>query len=147
MIKFFLVGFPMMVFCLLVQVAATYWSVQNFLRQEDHWRPGSGFVAGSFPLVVAMLIMMAGNIVQIMLWGALFILAGEFDEFHEAVYHSTVNYASLGYGDIVMGERWKMLGALEALNGVIMLGMTGAALMSILSHIITRLPRADGFED
>ena len=53
-----------------------------------------------------------------------------------AVYHSAVNFASLGYGDIVMSEQWKMLGALEAVVGVLMLGMTSAALMAILSQLI-----------
>jgi hypothetical protein len=147
MIKILLVGFPMMVFCLLVQVAAAYWSVRNYLRQAAHSQPGSDIVADCFPLVVAMLIMLAGNIVQIMLWGVLFVMLGEFDALLEAIYHSAVNYASLGYGDIVMSARWKLLGALEALNGVLMLGMTSAALVVILQQIIRRHRHSGGFED
>jgi hypothetical protein len=147
MIKMMLVGLPMMVFCLMIQVTATYWSVRNYARQVARSNRGSGFVAGSIPLVVALLVMMVGNIVQIALWGGLFLILGEFDAPFEAIYHSTVNFASLGYGDIVMSARWKLLGALEALNGVVMLGMTGAALMSIMQHMIRQQRRADGFED
>jgi len=47
-----------------------------------------------------------------------------------------VNFASLGYGDIVMTKRWKLLGPLEAVNGVMMLGMSAAALMAILQQMI-----------
>lgn len=126
----------MMIVCLLVQVAAAYWSVRNFMQQAAHLPPRPGFVAGSYPLMIAMLIMMLGNVVQIALWGVMFVLLGEFTDAGEAVYHSAVNYASLGYGDIVMSASWRMLGALEALNGVLMLGMTGAALMAILQHMI-----------
>ena len=47
-----------------------------------------------------------------------------------------MNFTSLGYGDIVMSKEHKLLGPLEALNGVLMLGMTAAALMVILQHLI-----------
>ena len=66
----------------------------------------------------------------------MFIFLGEFSELYEAVYHSAVNFSSLGYGDVVMSARWKLLGPLEAANGVLMFGMTSAALMAILQQLI-----------
>jgi hypothetical protein len=47
-----------------------------------------------------------------------------------------VNFTSLGYGDVVMSARWKLMGPLEAANGVLMFGMTSAALMAILQQLI-----------
>ncbi len=49
-----------------------------------------------------------------------------------------MNFASLGYGDIVMSKSWKLLGPLEAVNGVLMVGMSGAALMAILQQLIRK---------
>lgn len=83
-----------------------------------------------------MIAMMLGNFVQIVIWGVLFLLLGEFNALYDAVYHSGVNFTSLGYGDVVMSARWKLLGPLEAGNGVLMFGMTSAALMAILQHLI-----------
>jgi hypothetical protein len=83
-----------------------------------------------------MLAMLAGNFIQITLWGMLFLWLGEFKELYEAIYHSAVNFSSLGYGDFVMSKNRKLLGPLEAVNGVIMLGMTSAALMVILQQLI-----------
>jgi hypothetical protein len=83
-----------------------------------------------------MLIMMLGNLAQIALWAILFVWLGEFGELYEAIYHSAVNFTSLGYGDVVMSKNWKLLGPLEAVNGVLMLGMTAAALMAILQQLI-----------
>jgi hypothetical protein len=84
---------------------------------------------------MAMVIMMLGNFLQIMLWGTLFFWLGEFTDFHQAVYHSGVNFTSLGYGDVVMSADRKLLGPLEALNGILMLGLTSAALLGILQHL------------
>jgi len=131
-----LVGLPAMLLCLVVQVAFAFWSVRHYVRQSAAAANRSGFLAGIRPLLVAMLVMMLGTLVQIALWGALFVVLGEFSELYEAIYHSAVNFASLGYGDIVMTKRWKLLGPLEAVNGVMMLGMSAAALMAILQQMI-----------
>jgi hypothetical protein len=80
--------------------------------------------------------MMLGNFVQIVIWGALFICLGEFSQWYEAVYHSAVNFTSLGYGDEVMSARWKLMGPLETADEVLMFGMTSAALMAILQQLI-----------
>jgi hypothetical protein len=66
----------------------------------------------------------------------LFVLLGEFGELYESIYHSAVNFSSLGYGDVVMSQRWKLLGPLEAGNGVLMFAMTSAALMTMLQQLI-----------
>jgi hypothetical protein len=131
-----MIGLPTMLLCLIVQAAAAFWSVRYYVRQSSGVAAPQKFLAGLRPLLVAMLVMVAGNFMQITLWGILFIWLGEFSELYEAVYHSAVNFASLGYGDIVMGKNWKLLGPLEAVNGVLMVGMTSAALMVILQQLI-----------
>ena len=136
MIRNLLVGLPLMLLCMGVQVTFAFWGIRYFVRQSAtaQNRPRATFGLGT--LLVVMLVMMLGTIVQVALWGILFIVLGEFDELYEATYHSAVNFASLGYGDIVMSKPWKLLGPLEACCGVLMLGMTAAALMAILQQMI-----------
>lgn len=126
-------GLLIMTLCLILQVLFTFWSVRHAVRTAR-----DGLLAGVRVLLVAMLVMMLGNFAQIMLWGAAFSWLGEFEEFYEALYHSAVNFTSLGYGDIVMSKSRKLMGPLEALNGVVMLGMSGAALLAILQHLTRR---------
>lgn len=134
----FLVGLPMMLLCLIIQVLVAYWCVTYYIGQVG--KAKQGVFSGSRPLAIVMVAMMCGNFVQISLWGVLFVQLGEFAEYYEAIYHSCVNFTSLGYGDVVMRKEWKLLGPLEAINGVLMLGMTAALLMGILQHMIrTRL--------
>ena len=129
-----LVGLPITLLCLALQAAVTFWSVRYYLHQPDP--SGQGLFAYIRPLLVVMIVMMLGNFVQIVIWGVLFRFLGEFTDVYEAVYHSAVNFTSLGYGDIVMTKRWKLMGPLEAANGVLMFGMTSAALMAILQQLI-----------
>ena len=66
-------------------------------------------------LVAALLLLV--HLVNIGLWALLLCLCGEFAGFEAAYYHSAMNYSSLGYGDIVMSTRWRLLGPLETING------------------------------
>ena len=131
-----MVGFSLMLTCLIVQASVAFWSVRYYVRQSSSAAASHKFIASIRPLVVCMLAMLAGNFIQITLWGTLFLWLGEFKELYEAIYHSAVNFSSLGYGDFVMSKNRKLLGPLEAVNGVIMLGMTSAALMVILQQLI-----------
>jgi hypothetical protein len=147
MFRNLLIGLPSMLLCMVVQVTLAFWGVRYFVRKTATADVVRGSLYGLRPLLVVMLVMMVGTILQIALWGILFVLLGEFEELYEAIYHSAVNFASLGYGDIVMSKEWKMLGALEAVVGVLMLGMTSAALMAILSQLIKVQRRLLGHED
>lgn len=132
----FFVGLPAMLLCVAIQAWAAFWCVRHFMRQIRRVKPEERSIAGIGPLLVAMTAMMLGSFAQVGLWGILFIAIGEFSELYEAIYHSAVNFASLGYGDIIMSKNWKLLGPLEAINGVLMLGMSAAALMVILQQLI-----------
>jgi hypothetical protein len=132
----FLVGVPVMLLCLVVQVAVVFWCVRYCARRSAQG-PDDRVLLGTIqPLAVSMLAMMSANVLQIALWGCLFVQLGEFESLYPAIYHSAVNFTSLGYGDVVMNQEWKLLGPLEAANGVLMMSMTAAALTAILQHVI-----------
>ena len=79
---------------------------------------------------------------QIILWGALFMHLGEFTRFTVAVYHSAVNFATLGYGDIVMSEHRRVLGPMQSINGVLMVGVSTAVTMTALQDALHRTRKA-----
>jgi hypothetical protein len=131
----FLVGVPVMLLCLVVQVVVVFWCVRYYARRSSR-PPDRPVIEAIVPLVVAMLAMMVANLLQVALWGGLFVLLGEFEDLYAAIYHSGVNFTSLGYGDVVMGAEWKLLGPLEAANGVLMMSMTAAALTAMLQQTV-----------
>jgi hypothetical protein len=132
----FLFGVPAMLLCLVVQVAVVFWCVRYCARDSARGSGNGLLLTTVRPLAVSMLAMMTGNLLQIALWGWLFVLLGEFDALYPSIYHSAVNFTSLGYGDVVMNQEWKLLGPLEAANGVLMMSMTAAALTAVLQNVI-----------
>lgn len=134
-------GMLTMVVCLLLQLAWLVLALRYY--KHNYYRLDGSRLRHSFYLMsTVLLILVTGILGQIAVWAALFIWVQEFSRFSEAFYHSAVNFGSLGYGDIVMSERNRLLGALEAINGVLMIGVATAALMTVFKDALrkTRTP-------
>jgi len=78
----------------------------------------------------------ATHLIQITLWAVVFLLVGENWTFEKAFYFSAENYTALGYGDILLSERWRLLGPLEATSGLLVFGLSTAVMFAVLSHLI-----------
>jgi hypothetical protein len=102
----------------------------------------------SAALVAMTLVASAGHLVQIAIWGAVFVACGEFDTFGDAFYHSAGNYTALGYSDMIMSARWRLLGPLESLTGVMLLGLSAGLVFAVMSRMIDpRLQRERAREE
>ena len=86
-------------------------------------------------LMTAALGLFAIHTVEIWLYAALYVALGAAGAFEEALYFSTVTYASIGYGDVLLDRPWRILGAIEGSTGVIMLGWSTAFIVSLLAQM------------
>ncbi|WP_271408985.1 potassium channel family protein [Pseudomonas sp. Q1-7] len=131
-----LVGIPLMVLCLVIQALFVAFGLKPYIRYVRAGRVPASPSRITWLLSLVMLAMLLGNFVQMAIWGLLFVALGEFDAFATALYHSGVNFATLGYGDIVMTEQWRLLGPLEAANGILMFGVSTAVMTAAVSDIV-----------
>ena len=92
-------------------------------------------------LIGTLACLLLGNLLQIAIWAELFMFYGEFQDFATAFYHSIVNFSTLGYGDLVMSDKRRLLGGLEAANGVLMFGLTTSILYAVLNTILRHLQK------
>lgn len=98
-----------------------------------HTHTGPLQQAGMILLVVFGLF--ALHTVQIWLYAALYRSLGELRTFEEALYFATVTFVSLGYGDIVLTPKWRVLSAIEAANGVILIAWSTAFLLTVTTRL------------
>ena len=138
-----LIGLATMAACLMLQswlivVALRYYVRHNVLGDD----PSALRIFGTLNAVMVVLVL--GNCAQLTVWAIVLRILGEFEALGVAVYHSAVNFASLGYGDIVMSERWRLLGPLEAVNGVLMIGVSTAVFMTVLQDTYQKTKAARG---
>jgi len=133
-------GLSTMMACLLVQSVLVIAAIRHYRRREP-WLNHPSFWSSVAVITGVMLLLVIGNMAQVALWALLFLALEEFQQFGEAFYHSAVNFATLGYGDVVMSAPHKLLGPLEAINGALMIGVSTAALISIFQQVIQTTAR------
>jgi hypothetical protein len=89
----------------------------------------------SFMLIVSF-VTAAAHLVQIALWAVAYLMVGEFSTFDKAFYFSSQNYTALGYGDVILSERWRQLGPLESINGLLLFGLSTAVMFAVMSRLV-----------
>ena len=137
MLSNLLLGISTMGLCLFLQLALVVAVLRWYMRQQRADRDPS-FISSLVFINGVMVVLVIGNLAQVGLWALLFQVLGEFDQFTASYYHSAVNFATLGYGDVVMSDTHKLLGPIQAINGVLMIGVSTAALMSALQHAVKK---------
>ncbi len=142
MLRILLIGAGTMTVCLLLQSALLVKAIRFYARRHDSLAAKASSWSTLLVINCVMLLLLLGNLAQLAIWAVVFMWVGEFGKFGDAVYHSAVNFATLGYGDIVMSERNRLLGPLEAINGVLMIGVSTAALLATFQDAIKMTAQA-----
>jgi hypothetical protein len=88
-------------------------------------------------MIVITLVMAAAHLMEIVLWAAAYRASSEISTFETAFYFSAQNYTTLGYGDIVLSDHWRLLGPLEAINGVLLFGLSTAVMFAALGRLVS----------
>ena len=86
-------------------------------------------------LTLLLAALFALHTLEIWLHAAVYLLVGAAANFEEALYFSTVTYTTLGYGDVVLAQTWRIFGAIEGATGLMMIGWSTAFLVSILAQL------------
>lgn len=113
-------------------------AVRYYTRKSHQARRRDSIVHDVRVLSTIMIILLLGNFIQVVAWAGLFLYLDEFKLISDAVYHSAVNFATLGYGDVVMSDKHKLLGPLEAANGAIMFGVSTAIMVGATQDMISK---------
>jgi hypothetical protein len=69
-------------------------------------------------------------------WAVCYRVAGMFPDFETAAYFSLTSYTTVGYGDVVSPQPWRLLGPIEAGVGILMFGWSTAIIVALLERIL-----------
>ncbi|MCM3870826.1 MAG: potassium channel family protein [Pyrinomonadaceae bacterium] len=67
------------------------------------------------------------------IWATFYYWQGLFGNYETSLYFSLGTYTTIGYGDVVLPEKWRLLGAMEGLSGVLLCGLSTAFLFAVVN--------------
>jgi hypothetical protein len=114
----------------------TKWVQSN----PTHWRTTTAFI-------VSVTWVMAAHLIEVFLWSSVYMSFGIFEELEVAVYFSLVAYTTLGFGDVILPEQWRILAGLTAANGFLVFGWSTAFQVEYVSRLNKHLWNEEGGVD
>jgi hypothetical protein len=89
-------------------------------------------------MIATVPVLMAAHFSEVMVWSLAYIIVGAAPAGAEPVYFAFVNYTTLGYGDVTPVQRWRLLGPITAMNGVLLFGWSTAVIFEVLRRTARR---------
>jgi hypothetical protein len=119
------IGGAMIVLTTLIQGVFTMVGVE-YMRDYATRHNEPALIWSTLRLAAFVLWLFLATIIEVWLWAVLYVLLDAFQSIETAVYFSTVTFTTLGFGDIVLEDEWRLLSAFEAANGLLMFGWSTA---------------------
>jgi hypothetical protein len=131
-----LLGIGTLLVSLLSYCMATALLVDLVVRLIRKGYAGPRFWKNIAIMTIVSLVTAMEHLLLVALWALVLLLCGATSTFEDAFYGSAQNYTALGYGDFILSERWRLLGPLEAINGLLLFGLSAAVMFTVMSRLI-----------
>ena len=120
-------------------LGAAEWLIDNRARFEQ--RPDMTLFSLCLILVFSGITLL--HLAEMAVWAAVYQWWGLFPDFETSLYFSMGSYTTIGYGDVVLPEKWRLLGAVEGISGVLLCGLSTAFIFVVLNALAQiRMPHA-----
>ena len=83
-------------------------------------------------------VLMVTHTIEVFVWALAYWFVDATPPGANRVYFAFVNYATLGYGDVVPVKAWLLLGPITAMNGFLLLGWSTAVIFEVLQKALAR---------
>ena len=84
--------------------------------------------------VLAVLVLMAGHLIQVTIWAALYYEWGELGSFAHSFYFSLASFTTLGASELNLSAPHRIAGAIESAIGMLLFGWSTALLVRVVQH-------------
>ena len=108
-----------------------YWQARQWPRIEANFRPRHNlpYFLTLFSVILFL------HLLEIGVWAGAYAGWNCLPDFESSFYFSGVTYASLGYGDVVLPRPWRLVGVVESITGMLLLGWSAAFFFTVVSRL------------
>ncbi|MEO1304339.1 MAG: potassium channel family protein [Pseudomonadota bacterium] len=86
-------------------------------------------------LTLSVIWMLIGILCVVSVWAGLFVMTGIFEDFESSFYFAIVSATTVGFGDVVLSDDWRILSGFAAAGGFIIFGLDTAVLLEVIRRL------------
>jgi voltage-gated potassium channel len=95
-----------------------------------------GFLEETFILIISFSVILSLHLIEAGVWAMFYQLRELFPDFETSLYFSLTSYTTMGFGDVVLPQRWRLLGGIEGFSGVLLCGLSTAFLFVYVEMLL-----------
>src|SRR5215213_3064867 len=133
MLRELLIAFAMVAVCSVLHVGVIVVFAQFLRLRFSTLETLTSLTKQAFVLVLVFAVVIGLSLIETGIWAAFYYFRGLFPNFEIALYFSLGTYSTIGYGDVVLPQRWRLLGGIEGISGVLLCGLSGAFVFAVLN--------------
>ena len=88
-------------------------------------------------MFVTVSVLMGAHTCEVLVWSLAYAIIDAGPAGADPLYFAFVNYTTLGYGDVIPVERWRLIGPITAMNGVLVFGWSTAVIFAVLRRTMS----------
>jgi hypothetical protein len=111
-------------------------NVDSAMRGRMHHRHFIPLFAAAMSVTVLLVTVL--HLIEAAVWAAAYVLLAALPDPRAAMLYSLSALTTYGHASALLPDHWKMLGALEALNGWLLFGLTTAFLFAMIQGLAAR---------
>jgi voltage-gated potassium channel len=119
--------------CLLLHISGVLAMAELLLQYREYLEQKSTRTHHAFVLIILFAGIMVLHITETCIWATFYYTQQLFKNFETSVYFSLTSYTTIGYGDVLLPERWRLVGAIEGVSGVLLCGVSTAFIFAVIS--------------
>ena len=141
MLPLLLLLFLLVSICVVIHGAGMVFGLRWLGRTSPHGRHHFSLPLMFWILIRVVYGLLLLHLLQIVVWAVCYHWSGCFPDFATSFYYSATSYSTAGYGDVNPPGNWRILGAVEAVTGILMFGWSTGVLFSVVNHLQERFTK------
>lgn len=128
-------GLPLIVLTLVIHVLGLLFIDEKIARVKNDVVERYGYrvvfvvIIGATAMSIALM-----HGIEAAIWAVIYRIVGALPDYPDAVLYSLGAMTTYGHANVVLEKRWQFMGALEALDGMLLFGVTTAFLFGIIQR-------------
>ena len=136
MVRVLLTAFGILGVCLVLHVTGILFIGAEVVRRRDKIEERIGFRYAALLLIIVFAALIFLHMIEAAIWAVFYLRFGLFENFETSFYFSLQSYSTVGYGDVALPQRWRLLGTVEGISGVLLCGLSAAFLFAIVNALV-----------
>jgi voltage-gated potassium channel len=135
MVTELVLAFAVVAVCVIIHIAgmALFTTVLFLRRSRIQQNPRLWKI--SLILIITFGVVILLHLAETIIWAGFYYSRNLFPSFEIALHFSLTTYTTVGYGELLLPERWRLLGGIEALSGPLLCGVSTAFIFAILNAL------------